>query len=215
MARVKEFPDLPTLTRVEQVRAALDRQAGDPEASAELIGLEIGLGPRRVKAILEEQETCLRVELLKRRMAMAEELLAKTDYAVRYVASMSGYRCQSTFARRFAEQHEGKSPRDYRFDIGGTRRVGGTTGAFRKAAKRARARQQGEPAPSMSPWRTLPGHDQARFAEWQNERRRAELRKEPLPQLPPPSVSGEGRSDPYLDAYVDAYLDQCIDWELE
>jgi AraC-like DNA-binding protein len=207
MARVKGFPEPAKLNRPERVTAALDEQFGDPQATAELIGLEAGIGPRRVKGILEDQGTTLRDELLNRRMGRARELLEKSDYAVRFVANMCGYRCQSTFAQRFAERH-GESPREYRSRRGGKRRAGGPTGAFRKPAQRARARERGEPAPSMSPFRTLPGYNQARFAEWKNECRRARLRNESPPPMPPPSMSSEDRSDPYLDAYIDAYLDQ-------
>jgi AraC-like DNA-binding protein len=214
MVRIK-FPEPQPAaepTRTEKVFAAIDEQFTDPEVTARLIGLQAGIGPRRVKGILAEQETKLRDELSKRRMAKAEELLAKTGFAIRYVARLCGYRCPSTFAKRFAEKHDGLSPRDYRVASGGTRRAGGATGAFRKPAQRARAKKRGEPAPSMSPWRTLNGYWQARYVEWEDERRRAELLDEPIPGPPHPDWGEFEENDPYIDAYIDAVFGEIDDW---
>jgi AraC-like DNA-binding protein len=162
----------------QRVLAALDELYADPETTAELIGLSAGVSGRRVKAILAEKNTTLRAQLLDRRMARARELLAGGTFAIRNVAYLCGYRCPSTFAKRFAEQHHGISPRRYRAAKGGSLRTGGPTGAFRKPAERARALERGEDPPSMSPWRSLGGSWEVIYAESGNRRRREELRGE-------------------------------------
>jgi AraC-like DNA-binding protein len=207
MARVKviaAWPDPgPPPTTAERVFSALDDLFGDPQASTELVGLSAGVGSRRVKAILAEKDTTFRAELLQRRMARARELLADTSFAIRNIAKLCGYTCQSTFAKRFAEQNGGVKPREFRVAQGGSPRVGGTTGAFRKPAQRARAQEQGEVPPAMSRWRSLPGTIDACWAERENERRRARLRGEELPQ---PRRREYDRYDAFTDSELHSYL---------
>jgi AraC-like DNA-binding protein len=214
MARIKGFPDQTPPTRAERVFAAIDEQFDDPEVTAGLIGLEAGIGGRRVKGILEEEGTSLRIELLKRRMEKADELLSKTSYAITHVAALCGYKDASAFARRFAEHDPGgRTPMQYRVAHGGKRRAGGATGAFRKPAARARALREGEVPPSMAPWRALPGSNRLIVAEFERERRRALLQGKEPPK-PPPSLYSSEEDDPFMDAYIDAYLDQVLDEEL-
>jgi AraC-like DNA-binding protein len=215
MAQVKKFggPSDPGRrpTTADRVVAAIEEMFADPDVTAELVGLASGIGPRRVKALLANEETSLRAELLTRRMEKARKLLVETNFAIDNVAYLCGYKCASTFAKRFAEQHNGQSPRRYRVARGGTPRSGGVTGAFRRPAQRARAREQGNPPPSMSPFRALPGHWQVVLARHQNERRRAQLRGEEIPPRPVPPSAPAGQHDPPLDAYIDAYLGEVED----
>jgi AraC-like DNA-binding protein len=179
MAAAKKivWPDPPP-TR-ERVFAALEEMACDPEVTARLIGLAAGIGPRRVKAILAEEETSLRAELLARRMERARGLLADTDYAISNIALLCGYRDASAFAVRFARQNEGIGPREYRVRRGGARRAGGATGAFRKPAERARARRRGTRQPPMRRKGSLPGAADVGLEQMLNEGRRRLLEAGP------------------------------------
>lgn len=215
MARIKIFDgppnDGPQSSTADRVVATLDEMFADPDVTAELVGLASGIGPRRVKALLAEKETSLRAELLTRRMAKARELLTETNFAIGNVAYLCGYKCASTFAKRFAGQNGGVTPRQYRVAEGGTPRSGGVTGAFRRPAQRARAREQGHPPPSMSPFRALPGHWQVTLARYENESRRAQLRGEKGPPRPIPPLGSNDQHDPALDAYIDAYIEEVED----
>jgi AraC-like DNA-binding protein len=179
MAPAKEilWPDPPS-TR-ERVFIALDEMACDPEVTTSLVGLAAGISARRVKAILAEEQTSFRAELLRRRMDRARELLVETNYAISNVARLCGYRDASTFARRFAEQNEEVGPREFRVRRGGSRRAGGATGAFRKPAERARAKRRGTRRPGMRRKGMLPGASEAGFEQMLNEERRRRLEAGP------------------------------------
>lgn len=182
------WPEPVEATRTERVLAGIDDLACDSEVTTDLVGLAAGVGGRRVKAILAAQGTSFRAEVLDRRMARARELLTETNFAIRNVSRLCGYRDPSTFARRFAACHHGLSPKGYRVGHGGSARTGGATGAFRKAAARARAAQEGTPGPDMRRWRSLPGTMDVYWAERANEARRARLRG---------TDSGDSWTDPY------------------
>jgi AraC-like DNA-binding protein len=198
-------PPPPPSTR-ERVFGAIEEMAGDPEVSTTLVGLAAGISARRVKAILADAETTFTAELLKQRMVLARRLLSETNYAISNVAELCGYRCASTFAKRFASQNQDLTPRQYRVAKGGRRRAGATTGAFRKPAQRARAEQEGAPGPGMHRVGMLPGTVQVMLADHENGSRRARLLGEPAP-TPRWPVPREP-SDPYFEAYVEDYLER-------
>lgn len=215
MPRVKAFTDSPPPSTRERVFTAIEEMAGDPEASTTLVGLAAGISSRRVKAILAAANTTFTAELLKHRMVNARELLGGTNFAIANVAALCGYSCPSTFARRFASQNGGLTPRQYRAAKGGPRRAGGATGAFRKPAQRARAAQEGGAGPGMHRPGMLPGTIQALLANYENQVRRARLRGEPAPtpRWPVPHESSDPSFEAYMDAYVEDYLERHeVDW---
>ena len=76
-------------------------------------------------------------------------MLLSSSYTIEQVAYLCGFKDASTFSTKFRAQH-GATPRGWRTHYGGAKRAGGTTGCFRKAAERARARRDGKPLPSMT-----------------------------------------------------------------
>lgn len=130
-----------------RVRIALDRGFHDPDFT-ESEAAAAGISPRRLRYVLAEEETTYREQMLVRRMKRAEELLADTTYLIANVAQLCGYRCPSTFTKRFKE-HFRLSPREFRRAKGKSPRAGGITGAARMPSARHRARKEGLPEPPM------------------------------------------------------------------
>jgi AraC-like DNA-binding protein len=136
------------LSPVRRVRLALDRGFHDPDFTEAEAAASAGVSSRRLRYLLAEEETTYREQVLVRRMKRAEELLAETTYLIANVAQLCGYRCPSTFTKRFKE-HFRLTPREFRRAKGKSPRAGGITGAARMPSARHRARKEGLPEPPM------------------------------------------------------------------
>lgn len=139
---------LEDLSPARRVKLALDQGFHDPDFTEAEAAAAAGIGPRRLRHLLAEEKTTYREQILLRRMRRAEELLAGTTYLIANVARLCGYRCPSTFTKRFKE-HFRLTPREFRRAKGKSPRAGGITGAARMPSARHRAKKEGLPEPPM------------------------------------------------------------------
>jgi AraC-like DNA-binding protein len=161
------------LSPARRVQLALDRGFHDPDFTEAEAAASAGVSPRRLRYLLAEEETTYREQVLVRRMRRAEELLADTTYLIANVAQLCGYRCPSTFTKRFRE-HFRLTPREFRRAKGKSPRAGGITGAAKMPSARHRARKEGLPEPSMHrAYGWAPGEEEVFNAEIDNARRQA------------------------------------------
>ena len=170
------YSDHPEVSPALRVQLALDAGFHDPDFTEAEAAAAAGMSPRRLRYLLDSEDTTYREQILRRRMQRAEELLASTDYLISNVAQLCGYRCPSTFARRFKEQHSGLSPRQFRVAQGKRPRAGGITGAARSPGARHRAREEGRPEPPMhkTGFNRAPGESEVFDADTKSAIRQAE-----------------------------------------
>lgn len=162
------------LSPARRVQLALDRGFHDPDFTEAEAAASAGVSPRRLRYLLAGEETTYREQILVRRMRQAEELLADTTYLIANVAQLCGYRCPSTFTKRFKE-HFRLTPREFRRAKGKSPRAGAITGAARMPSARHRARKEGRPEPSMHrAYGWTPGEEEAFNAEIDNALRQAQ-----------------------------------------
>lgn len=155
MSRIDPRSDDPAFCLGDRIDAAIAAGFDDPDFSLNQVAQAVGCSARRIRQVLDETGTSFRQEVLALRMSKARYLLASTTYLIDTVAMLAGYRCSSTFAMH-VRQATGDSPRRFRLRYGGPTRAGGTTGAFRKAAQRARALADGAEAPGYGREAQLP-----------------------------------------------------------
>lgn len=162
------------LSPARRVHLALDRGFEDPDFTEVEAAAAAGVAPRRLRYLLADEETSYREQILGRRMKRAEELLADSTYLIANVGLLCGYRCPSTFAKRFKE-HSRLTPREFRRAKGKSPRAGGLTGAARMPSARHRARKEGLPGPPMHrAYGWAPGEEEVFSAELDNARRQAQ-----------------------------------------
>jgi AraC-like DNA-binding protein len=156
-----------------RVRLVLDRGFHDPDFTEAEAAAAAGISPRRLRYLLAGEGTTYREQILIRRMRRAEELLSDTTYLIANVAQLCGYRCPSTFTKRFRE-HFRLTPREFRRAKGKSTRAGGITGAARMPSARHRARKEGLPEPLMHrAYGWAPGEEEVFSAEIENAKRQA------------------------------------------
>jgi AraC-like DNA-binding protein len=163
------------LTPARRVGLALDRGFHDPDFTEAEAAAAAGISQRRLRYLLAENETTYREQLLERRMKRAEELLAETNFLIANVARLCGYRCASTFSKRFKERHS-LTPREFRRAKGKSPRAGGITGAARMPSARHRAKQEGLPEPPMhrTGYGWAPGESEVFNADYNSAVRQAQ-----------------------------------------
>jgi AraC-like DNA-binding protein len=168
----RRHEDLPPARRV---RIALDRGFHDPDFTEAEAAAAAGISQRRLRYLLAAEDTTYREQILKLRMHRAEELLSGTNYLIANIARLCGYRCPSTFTKRFKERYA-LTPREFRRAKGKSPRAGGITGAARMPSARHRAKKEGLPEPPMhrTDYGWTPGESEAFNAEYANAVRQAQ-----------------------------------------
>jgi AraC-like DNA-binding protein len=172
-----------------RIDAVIANGYDDPAFGMGDVTAALDLSERRVRDVLDDENTSFRAEVLWRRMAKAKWFVVATQYTVSETAFLCGYRCASTFAARFRDA-TGCTPREFRAKFGGVARAGGTTGCFRSPAERARVARQGGVAPTMTRTHPTPGERAMRDHARQHARRRALIRAfaQATPQEPDSSA---------------------------
>ncbi len=186
------FADHPELDPLTRVHFALDAGFRDPDFTQAEAAQLCGMGTRRLRYLLTQDDSNYRLEIDSRRMNLAKEMLVDTKYLVSAVGNLCGYRNASAFCKRFKE-HTGMTPARFRIGMaGGPKRAGGPTGAARNPAARARAQEQGVPVPSSRRLSWAPGESEAFLAEYENAVRQARA-KGLLPRHTDISIEDENR----------------------
>jgi AraC-like DNA-binding protein len=168
----RRHEDLPPARRI---RIALDHGFHDPDFTEAEAAAAAGMSQRRLRYLLAAADTTYREQILVRRMKRAEDLLFGTNYLIANISRLCGYRCASTFTKRFKERH-GLTPREFRRAKGKSPRAGGITGAARMPSARHRAKKEGLPEPPMhrTDYGWAPGESEAFSAEYANAVRQAQ-----------------------------------------
>lgn len=174
----RNFND-PGLSQLERIGIVISQGYDDPQFHFSDVEAALGIGERRIRQVLAEGSppTSFRAEVHERRMIKAKATLASANYLIDYIAYLCGFKCASTFAAHFKKATT-VSPYDWRRHYRGTRRAGGTTGCFRLAAGRARAKRDGEEEPPMTRPGKAPGEDAVTDHDIHHALRQARLRGE-------------------------------------
>jgi AraC-like DNA-binding protein len=106
-----KHPEVDSRMRID---SAIAEGFDDVRFTIDDVALAVGLSERRIRDIIAEDDESFRGEVLKLRMAKARWLIANSNaFTVDEIAYLCGYRCASTFAKRF-RQATGATPRAWR-----------------------------------------------------------------------------------------------------